>query len=182
MWTTNLLVAMLLWCPASVNVREMLGQDKATEPSAKTGQVHSQTPASIFREVRPVLLRETHVPLRLPTFLPYLDDALPVYVNIRSADQFGYVLDLEYQKDCLGAYACTYARFRGSSMPITVEKGDINIPVMLYGRINGYFVANECGANCGEPIVEWSEDGFYYVIAMKAEDKDTLVKVANSAI
>ena len=150
--------------------------------STDAGKFHSPTPANNFREARGVLLRESRVPPRIPTFLPFLDDNLPLYATIRSVDQSGYELDLEYQRDCAGSYACTYARLRGSSAPIPIDQGDINIAVVLRGGIQGHYIANKCGANCGEPVLKWSEGGFYYTIAMKAEDKETLIKDANSAI
>ena len=40
----------------------------------------------------------------------------------------------------------------------------------------------DCGAHCDDASLDWTEEGYYYGISLKAGDKKTLIRVANSAI
>ena len=55
-------------------------------------------------------------------------------------------------------------------------------PVELSGGIKGQFIDAVCYAYCTESYLRWGKGRFYYAIGMKAERKETLMKVANSAI
>jgi hypothetical protein len=54
--------------------------------------------------------------------------------------------------------------------------------VPLDQGIIGYFVDAKCGANCSDSTLNWSQDGYRYTVGIKAENLQTLIKVANSAI
>jgi hypothetical protein len=62
------------------------------------------------------------------------------------------------------------------------ESGGTKTPVALSGNVQGYFIDAACGANCDDSALYWTEGSNHYSISMKAEKKDTLVKMANSAI
>jgi len=142
----------------------------------------TQTPSLIFRPIETRIRRQSAVPLKLPTFLPYLDEQNPIYASIGSANKSHYRIILGYGKDCEGGPTCLYAEFEGSSTPFREYTGETRIPVALQGGIKGYFINFTCGANCSESYIGWTEGGFHYFIGMKAEKKEMLIKIANSAI
>jgi hypothetical protein len=69
----------------------------------------------------------------------------------------------------------------GSTSPIG-EKDGPQIPVKLKGGIIGYFVESDCGAHCDDSAIGWREGKYYYSISLKAENKEIMIRIANSAI
>jgi hypothetical protein len=139
---------------------------------------------SNFQKLAPNLRRETAVPLRLPSFLPYEDEKHPLYATVESATSSQYDILLEFGADCKGAGACLYGSIHGNTSPFTLLDEDERtiVSVKLRGGIKGQFIESVCGAHCDEAYVRWSENSFHYAIGMKAEKMQTLIKVANSAI
>lgn len=39
-----------------------------------------------------------------------------------------------------------------------------------------------CGANCSDATLTWRQQGVQYVVGLKAGDRTSLIKMANSAI
>jgi len=142
------------------------------------------TPANeqdVFELVKPLLLQKTVVPLRLPSFVPFGEEKSPVYAIIRSAGKSGYDIELGWTKDCTGGNACHYGTARGSSSKLPENDGP-RVAVMLGHGIEGYFIDFTCNAHCDDAAVGWAENGFHYSISLKAGKKETLIKMANSAI
>jgi|SRR5215469_1885062 len=142
----------------------------------------TQTPPLIFGSIETKIRRQSAVPLRLPTYLPYLDEKNPIYASIGSVNKSHYRIILGYGRDCEGGPACLYAELEGSSTPLREYAGETMVPISLQGGIKGYFINFTCGANCSESYIGWTEGGFHYFIGMKAEKKEMLIKIANSAI
>jgi|HubBroStandDraft_6_1064221.scaffolds.fasta_scaffold824184_2 hypothetical protein len=135
-----------------------------------------------YRDAVAKLQNSTKVPLRLPTWVPYDDDKdNPVFASVASATASGYQVELAWVPDCGGGGACHLGYISGSSSPLEENKGP-KIPVTLSGGIQGYFIDAGCGANCDDSAVYWTEGGNHYSISMKAEIKETLVKMVNSAL
>jgi hypothetical protein len=135
-----------------------------------------------YREAASKLQDQTKVPLRLPTWVPYDDDKdNPVFATVDKAAPDSYEVELAWVSDCQGAGACHVGYISGSASPLP-ESGGAKIPVTLSGNVQGYFIDAACGANCDDSAVYWTGGGNHYSISMKAEKKDTLVKMANSAM
>jgi hypothetical protein len=69
----------------------------------------------------------------------------------------------------------------GSKTPFSHEHRP-KVPVTLSGGIKGSFADFDCGAHCDDASLDWTEGGYYYGISLKAGDKKTLIRMANSAI
>ena len=135
-----------------------------------------------YRDAASKLQSSTKIPLRLPTWVPYDDDKdNPVYATIATVASDSYQIELAWVADCQGAGACHLGYISGGSAPLPENKGP-KIPVTLSGGLQGYFIDAGCGANCDDSAVYWTEGSNHYSISMKAEKKDTLVKMVNSAI
>jgi hypothetical protein len=135
-----------------------------------------------YRDLGPQLQSKTKVPLRLPTFVPYSDDKNnPVFASLVPATSDNYQLELAWAPDCNGAGACHLGTISGSASSLPENKGP-KIPVVLNGGVQGYFIDAVCGANCDDSAIYWTDGSYHYSIRMKAETKDTLTKMVNSAI
>jgi hypothetical protein len=53
---------------------------------------------------------------------------------------------------------------------------------MLNGGIQGLFSNFDCGAHCDDASIDSTQQGYHYGVSLKAADKETLVRMANSAI
>ena len=122
------------------------------------------------------------MPLRLPSYFPGTGKGKSgLYAILYRADASTYSIELAYTPDCEGGNACHYGTVSGSSGTIDEDEGT-KVPVTLLGGIKGHFIDSECGAHCSDSSIGWTENGFNYSISIKAETKENLIKVANSAI
>jgi hypothetical protein len=136
----------------------------------------------LFVNVKLALFRQTNVPLRLPSYIPFADDPKePVYAIVESADLDNYEIQIAFTNDCNGGNSCHYGTVRGSRSTL-VENDGARIPVSLNNGIKGYFVDFTCGAHCDDAAIGWTEGGYHYSISLKAEKKQEMIEVANSAI
>ena len=154
----------------------------------------SKGPSSVFKKLEPALRKATTVPLRLPAFLPSMDDKHPIFTNLGSVDSSHYEIYLGWLPDCEGRNVCSYGSLYGgvsrflspqeeAARDDDEDRAKLMVqPVELSGGITGQFVDAVCYAYCTESYIRWREGRFYYAIGMKAERKETLMKVANSAI
>lgn len=135
----------------------------------------------VFREIEPQLHEKTKIPLRLPTYLPGVDEQHPIFAVIDSADEASYEILLAVELPCEGQNNCTYGSVRGSSSRIedAAVKG---IRVNLKGGLRGIFKKAICHAYCDEATLTWKEGEFYYSVGMKAGKMKDLIDVANSAL
>jgi hypothetical protein len=152
------------------------------QPAASATPPSALDLVSGYRDAATKLKATTKVPVRLPSWVPYDDDKdNPVFASVASATANGYQVELAWAPDCGGGGACHLGYISGSNSPLEENKGP-KIPVILSGGIQGYFIDAGCGANCDDSAVYWTEGGNHYSISMKAEIKETLVKMVNSAL
>ena len=70
---------------------------------------------SVFDKIRPVLLQETYVPLRLPTFIPDDGDKKhPIYAVLGLREQTNYRIELAWDEHCKGGNWCHYGSVWGA--------------------------------------------------------------------
>jgi len=172
----------------SVVVTSLVSFESAVEIRAQSRQELSKAKEagptiSTFDKLRPVLLAKTHVPVELPTYLPYVaqNDSPSIYATIDSVDSGAYTIELGLGEGCGGAGACHYGTVRGSTRPL-VENHGSKKAVMLDAGIRGYFINFTCGASCDDAAIGWADGHCHYSVSIKAGDKAALIKVANSAV
>jgi hypothetical protein len=145
-------------------------------------RISKQDAQTVLSNVESVLQPETDVPLRWPSIITAgADEDNPLYVNLLSADRASYNIELGWVEGCTGGNACHYGTVRGSVAPISENEG-VRVPVKLSRGIRGYFIDSTCGAHCDDSAIGWTEGKFHYSVSIKAEKKETLIKVVNSAI
>jgi hypothetical protein len=155
------------------------GQRSKTEAQYGREESAALRPTTIFETVRPVLRERTRVPLRLPGLIEQGGEGM--FAIVANAKPSTYEVLLAFDPDCVGAHVCSYGTVKGSVNSLTENEGR-RAPITLSGGIKGYFINFKCFAYCNESVVGWTENGFHYSIAIKAERKAVLIKVANSAI
>ena len=188
MWKRQLLACLLL--AAAILETDAWAKKTFARPSfteeaqglPKCGRALESKPNDIFRELIPLLLRKTRVPLRLPEFVPDSDDKeAPLYAILEVAEPEAYSIQLAFLKDCEGGNACHVGHLGGSrTRPQPSDRPET--PVVLAGGIKGSFVDFDCGAHCDDASLFWREKENYYEISLKAGDMKTLIRMANSAI
>ncbi|MEP0913740.1 hypothetical protein NDI45_22760 [Leptolyngbya sp. GB1-A1] len=171
----------------------------ADQPSQTTSPIANAT--TIFQPVLSQLGR-AQVPLRLPTYIPsrgqrQSSESLPVYASVDSVESGSYAVVLGYSKDCNGSNACRLGAVIGEVQPTKSAQDDYTESDYLYpdGRseepvaqvtlangITGTFLPWRCATNCTDAQVVWDENGYRYSVGIKLGDRDSLVKMANSAI
>ncbi len=135
----------------------------------------------VFQPIIPTLKTKTKVPLRLPSDIPDVDDSLPLYAVIETANSSSYSLILGYTPDCGGGNACRLGSLSGEAIgnkrqPLTGKR------VKLTQNRTGYFIEATCGANCSDSILTWQEGNYRYTVGIKAGDLKSLTKMANSTV
>lgn len=162
-------------------VSDTLSAQQRTEAENTQGSSVS----AVFRQVEPVLRRESSVPPKLPRFLPFMDESHPIHAVVQSAKASGYSILLANALPCEGANWCLYGTARGSTQPISREgKAGKAVPVLLQGGIKASFFDSECDTYCSQAYIDWQENGYYYSIGVKGPNpmRKALIKVANSAV
>jgi hypothetical protein len=159
------------------------GQIAANGMVIQVVTIAKQDAPTILRRVQAVLARETKVPVRWPSFIPAETSAeRPLFVNLLTEGRDNYNMELGWTSDCIGGGYCHYGSIRASA-DAPSEPGHEQVAVKLRDGISGYFTdSKSCGPRCDDATVAWSEDGYQYSIRVKAEKKETLIKVADSAI
>ncbi|MCC5896286.1 MAG: hypothetical protein JJU32_00015 [Phormidium sp. BM_Day4_Bin.17] len=148
-------------------------------------------PAALFTEVLPQIRSTTEIPIRLPSYVPiHEDDQTPLYVEAEATEE-SYQIYLSLAPDCRGATACSYGFFAARRTTDEDYYGvgeEFQETVPLAEGITGDFNPMMCGASCSPPVIEWSQEGVRYRIALKGvgpEDEnalESLQALANSAI
>ncbi|MEI1377812.1 hypothetical protein PQG02_12680 [Nostoc sp. UHCC 0926] len=138
-------------------------------------------PHPVFKSILPKLKQKTQIKILLPKFIPESDGENPIYAIIEAATQKKYEILLAFSPDCNGASACRLG-------VISAEAVNHKTPsltgkrVSLAKGITGYFVDFTCGAGCSDATLTWRQQGGQYIVGLKAGDRTSLVKMANSAI
>ncbi|MEH1940700.1 MAG: hypothetical protein V7L01_10835 [Nostoc sp.] len=138
-------------------------------------------PNPVFKSILPKLKQKTQIKILLPKFIPESDGENRIYASIEAATQKKYEILLGYTPDCYGASACSLGAV--SAEAVTRKTPRLSgKPVSLAKGITGYFVDFTCGAGCSDATVTWRQQGVQYVVGLKAGDRTSLIKMANSAI
>jgi hypothetical protein len=154
-------------------------------PRHFAGEAISQTIAEprYHRVFQPLLARlraGTKIPIRLPQEIPDAGKS-PLYASLNEINPDRYSIELAFAPDCYGATACRFGAVSG-------EKKTPRTPVLrgekltLAAGITGYFTPAVCGANCSDATLIWEQDGVRYTIALKAGRRESLQRMAGSAI
>jgi hypothetical protein len=135
----------------------------------------------VFRSILPKLKQKTQIKILLPKFIPESDGEYPIYAIIETASQKKYDILLGFSPDCNGGTACRLG-------VLSAEAVTQKTPRLTGKRLSlakgttGYFVDFSCGANCSDATLTWRQQGVQYTVGLKAGDRASLVKMANSAI
>lgn len=140
----------------------------------------AESDEDIFDSILPQL-QKTKVPLRLPTYLAIEEETTPLYAIVEKVTSNRYTIQLAFDPDCEGGGACSFGSLTGENAKrkIPVLKGN---QVNLSEDITGYFKDAKCGSSCSDSTLTWEQEGFRYTVGLKAGKKETLIKIANSAI
>src|SRR2546423_10658351 len=158
------------------------GRAKQPGGATKTTSTYDLKPNHIFNEILSQLFQKSSIPIRLPAYVPYNDDKNTiVYAILEVAEPERYSIQLASLKDCEGGNACHVGYIGGSKSPFPPEDKP-GVPVRLTGGIQGTFIDFDCGAHCDDASLSWTQGACYYGISLKAGDKKTLIRMANSAI
>jgi hypothetical protein len=158
-----------------------------------------------FQAIAAELQAVTQVPLRLPTRLPLTKEAPPLYATVTVRNRTEYEIILGLSADCGGGNACRWGTLSGQQLtpntpsiarqfadytdpsyqPWTNLPPEIKKqfgPVKLTRGLSGFFVPATCGANCGDSMVLWEQNGFRYMVGIKVGKLKEVIDLANSAI
>lgn len=141
----------------------------------------SPKPNPIFRTIFPALKYQTKILILLPEYVPETETPNQVFAILEKSTPKHYQIMLAFAEDCRGGNACRMGSISGEEgIPKTtsIEPEIVN----LSENIKAYFIPSKCGANCSDATLIWSQGEYFYTVAIKAGNKDTLIKIANSAI
>lgn len=137
---------------------------------------------SVLAPVLKELRQKTRVPLRLPTDLAFIkNDPTPFYASIYRATTSGYEINVDFSPDCHGMPPCRYGTVAGQAIKAGARRPS-GRRVRLAGGITGYFVDSKCGASCSDSEMRWDQNGYRYMVSLKAGALKDVVKIADSAI
>ena len=90
-----------------------LSSSNPTVTSSLTkSQSNPSIPQPIFNHILPVLKTQTSLPIRLPAFIPEVNDATnAVYALLETATRSQYRILLAFSKNCTGGNACRLGSF-----------------------------------------------------------------------
>ncbi|MGH1393800.1 MAG: hypothetical protein ACRAVC_07180 [Trichormus sp.] len=135
----------------------------------------------VFQPILPKLKQNSQIKILLPKYIPEADGTNPIYAILETATPKKYEILLGFTPNCTGGTACrlgvvsaeavTRKTPRLTGKRVTLAKG-----------ITGYFVDFRCGANCSDAILTWRQKSVQYALGLKAGKRETLIKMANSAI
>jgi hypothetical protein len=164
--------------------------------SFSIAQAESTASTSLFA---PVLdrLTQTGIPLRLPS---QILTSSSLYAVIWSASANGYEVVLTSEPMCRSNYCrnglISAKKLTADTPSIEQEFAFLNDSkfrpqarspeplgkVQLAEGKQGFFVPWVLGANYSDAKVIWEENGYRYLVSWKKGDRNTLIKLANSAI
>ncbi|MBD2208276.1 hypothetical protein H6G27_00120 [Nostoc linckia FACHB-104] len=144
-------------------------------------QTVDSQPHPVFKAILPRLRQKIKIRLLLPKFIPESDGANPVYAIVENATLRKYDILLGFSPDCTGGTACRLGVVTAEAITRKTPKLTGKRVVLAKG-IKGYFVDSTCGANCSDATLTWRLQGVQYTVGLKAGDRASLIKMANSAI
>jgi len=161
---------------AIANVKDQSQLIKYGKGHRVNGQINP-----IFKPILPQLKQKTQIKILLPQYIPESDGENPIYAIIETATRNQYEILLGFLPDCNGGTACRLGFVSAEAVTLKTPRLT-GKPVSLGRSVTGYFLPSYCGANCSDATLTWRQKGVQYVVGIKAGDRATLVKMANSAI
>ncbi len=147
----------------------------------KEDKSRNYQPNPVFKPILSKLKQNTQIKILLPKYIPESDGQNPLYAIIETAKAKKYEILLGFSPDCSGGTACRLGVVTGEAVTSKTPRLT-GKRVSLAKGITGYFVESTCGANCSDATLTWQQKGVQYVVGLKAGDRASLVKMANSAI
>ncbi|MBW4646266.1 MAG: hypothetical protein KME23_25295 [Goleter apudmare HA4340-LM2] len=138
-------------------------------------------PHAVFNPILPKLQQKTRIPILLPKVIPGATGENQLYAILETATPQKYDILLGFSPNCTGGTACRLGVVTAQALTRKTPRLT-GKPVSLTKGITGYFVDFSCGANCSDATLTWRQKGVQYVIGLKAGDRTSLVRMANSAI
>ncbi len=171
----------LLLVGSSITYSPVLARTATRTLQATQANKHVDSP--VFKSVRP-LLSKVSIPLRLPSTFP--NGKMPIYadVNPDNTGTYSYLIDIGYSKGCDGGGACRLAEVTGGpviDMP-TIFDYPHGRHITLHGGVAALYFPYTCGANCGDAVVVWQDQGVVYTVGLKAGSQREVTALANSAL
>ncbi|NJP12187.1 MAG: hypothetical protein HC866_24240 [Leptolyngbyaceae cyanobacterium RU_5_1] len=183
---------------------------QAQQPSNLSGRPTNSKPVSttaktIFQAILPKLYQRTKIPVRLPTYIPENGSPQMPSANLTSVSANNYAIILGTDPECVGEHFCrvgTITASKLSASAISLEKDyrqaarfinnsliteerrspDVMGPVTLARNLKGYFIPWILADDYTDAKITWDEAGVRYSVAIRRGDKESLIKMANSAI
>ncbi len=134
---------------------------------------------SIFNPILPQLKQKTRIKIRLPKYIPGASGENRLYAIIETATRNKYEIILGFTRDCNGGNACSFGSVSAQAITEKTPRPS-GKAVLLSQKIIGYFIAAQCGANCSDSTITWQQQGVQYTVGLKAGDRSSLIKMANS--
>ena len=170
---------------ASTNSLPDIAIASVNNQSQKIAQSPAQTtnsqPNAVFKPIISKLKKKSRIRILLPKFVPESDGENPIYAIVEKATEKKYEILLGFSPDCTGGTACRLGIVTAEAVTQKTPRLT-GKPVSLAKKIKGYFVDSTCGANCSDATLTWRQQGVQYTVGLKAGDRASLVKMANSAI
>lgn len=160
--------------------------EKQTDDYAsKKTSVHQdtiQTAYQVFEPVVPILSDKT-IPLRLPSYLAVDEYTNPqkLYALAEDTPQDSYSIQISVLPECNWNNFCIVGAIHGERIK-EMKQPENSQPVTLSRNIEGFFIESECHAYCNRAKIIWFENNVKYTVEDKAAPKQTMIRIANSAI
>ncbi|MBD2201926.1 hypothetical protein H6G33_07955 [Calothrix sp. FACHB-1219] len=144
-------------------------------------QTTNSEPNLVFRPILAKIKQKSRIRILLPKFIPESDGVTKIYAIVESATRNKYEILLGFSPDCNGGTACRLGVVTAEA--VTRKTPSLTGKTVTLARgIRGYFVDATCGANCSDATLTWRQRGVQYTVGLKAGDRASLIKMANSAI
>ena len=136
----------------------------------------------LFEPVLPELRNKT-IPLRLPSFLDADELTKPqqLYALVDDTPANRYSIQISVLPECNWNNFCIVGAVHGEDVE-EVQQPENSQKVSLSKNIEGYFVESVCNAYCNRAKLIWFENNIKYTVEQKAAPKQTMIRIANSAI
>ncbi|WP_414577742.1 hypothetical protein [Anabaena sp. CCY 9402-a] len=135
----------------------------------------------VFKSILPKLKQKSQIQILLPKYIPETDGTNPIYAILETATPKKYEILLGFTPDCTGGTACRLGVISAEAVTRKTPRLTGKRVILAKG-ITGYFVDFRCGANCSDATLTWRQKGVQYVLGLKAGKRESLIKMANSAI
>ncbi|AUT01923.1 hypothetical protein CLI64_16855 [Nostoc sp. CENA543] len=179
---TQVCAVLLLLSASSIHQSAIANTNNQRQTLAKQHiiAVNSQS-HSVFNPILPKLKQKSRIKILLPKYIPESDGTNPIYAILETSTPKKYDILLGFTPDCNGGTACRLGVVSAEAVTRKTPRLTGKRVVLAKG-ITGYFVDSRCGANCSDATLTWRQQGVQYSLGLKAGKRESLIKMANSAI